>query len=64
MVCLKNGIRPLTVCGLCHGILRASSPGHSGGRAGKGRKLATMSLKFEHSASKKSMRNVDWQRWH
>ena len=30
VVCLKNGQRPVVVCGLCLSSLRASSPGHSG----------------------------------
>ena len=44
--------------------LRASSPGHSGGRAGKGRRACTYVSGIWISASKKSMQNPDWQRWH
>ena len=44
--------------------LRPSSPGPSGGGAGKGRKASTYVSGIWISASKTSMRNTDWRRWH
>ena len=44
--------------------LRASFPERSGVRKGKGRRACNYVSKIWISASKKSMRNADWRRWH
>ena len=44
--------------------LRASSPGRSGGKAGKGRGACNYVTGIWIYALKKSMRNADWRRWH
>ena len=44
--------------------LRASFPERSGVRTGKGRRACNYVSKIWISASKKSMRNADWRRWH
>ena len=50
-------------CFSCELGLRANSPGRSGGGGGK-RKESTSFSGIRISASKKSMRNADWRRWH
>ena len=49
---------------VCLHSLWASSPGHSGSRAGKGRRACYYVSGIWITASKKSMRNADWWRWY